>query len=325
MGRFLGNGDANWVVGVNALFFNRDYEDDLGLSYNLAGDSLFSTGADLRTFGGVEAVISRRTCNSWGWEARYWGLYPNTASSTLDGTPGTALAGLQDLDYPPLSVPVLDVYNAAVSHQVTRENSINNFELNMLKNAGCFTFAGRSTFFELLGGFRWFQFDENFAYSALNTVAPWPNQLDYAVDVQNSLLGLQLGGRTEWCLTDRLRLTTGLRGGLFNNRIAASSRVGDTIGNVATIVGGPYDGAAYDFSSTKNDVAFLGELDAGVVYQFSSRARLNFGYRVIAVNGVALAPDQIPFNFTDATDIQRIDSNGSLLLQGGYAGAQFCF
>lgn len=326
LGKFVKSSDANWVVGVNALIFARDYEDDKGLSYNAGGEYLYSTDADLETFGGIETVLSRRNCSGSGWEARYWGLYPQSASNMINNMPGTVLAGLQNLDFAPTMTSVLDVYNAADWHRVTRENSINNLELNLLRNGGCFTgFGCRNAFYELLGGFRWFQFDEYFAYSAINTAAPWPSQLDYAINTRNTLLGFQLGGRTEWCVTDRLRLTTGLRGGLFNNRISHTSRIADTLGNAATIMGGPFNGTAYDFSSTKDDIAFLGELDTGFVYQISSRFRLNFGYRLIAVNGVALAPNQFPYNFTDARDIERIDSNGSLLLHGGYAGAQFCF
>lgn len=326
LGKFVKSSDANWVVGVNALIFARDYEDDKGLSYNAGGEYLYSTDADLETFGGIETVLSRRNCSGSGWEARYWGLYPQSASNMINNMPGTVLAGLQNLDFAPTMTSVLDVYNAADWHRVTRDNSINNLELNLLRNGGCFTgFGCRNAFYELLGGFRWFQFDEYFAYSAINTAAPWPSQLDYAINTRNTLLGFQLGGRTEWCVTDRLRLTTGLRGGLFNNRISHTSRIADTLGNAATIMGGPFNGTAYDFSSTKDDIAFLGELDTGFVYQISSRFRLNFGYRLIAVNGVALAPNQFPYNFTDARDIERIDSNGSLLLHGGYAGAQFCF
>jgi hypothetical protein len=326
-GKFFCGGDANWVVGVNALIFARDYEDDKGLSYNSTpGQYLFSTDADFQTFAGLETVISRRNCSGSGWEARYWGLYPNSTSSMIDNMPGTALTGLQNLDFAPAMANVLQVYDAADRHRITRENTINSLELNLLRNGGSFTgLRCRNAYYELLGGFRWFQFDENFTYSAINSAAPWPSQLDYGINVRNSLLGFQLGGRTEWCLTDKLRLATGLRAGVFNNRISHNSRIADQAGNEATIMSGPFAGAMYDFESTKNDIAFLGELDTGLIYQISCRTRLNFGYRVFGVNGLALAPNQFPYNFTDANDIQRIDSNGGLLLHGAYAGAQFCF
>lgn len=326
-GKFFCGGDANWVVGVNALIFARDYEDDKGLSYNSTpGQYLFSTDADFQTFAGLETVISRRNCSGSGWEARYWGLYPNSTSTMIDNMPGTALTGLQNLDFAPAMANVLQVYDAADRHRITRDNTINSLELNLLRNGGSFTgFRCRNAYYELLGGFRWFQFDENFTYSAINSAAPWPSQLDYGINVRNSLLGFQLGGRTEWCLTDKLRLATGLRAGVFNNRISHNSRIADQVGNEATIMSGPFAGAMYDFESTKNDIAFLGELDTGLIYQISCRTRLNFGYRVFGVNGLALAPNQFPYNFTDANDIQRIDSNGGLLLHGAYAGAQFCF
>lgn len=327
LGKYFTGGNANWVVGVNALIFARDYEDDKSLSYNSTpGQYLFSTDADFKTFAGMETVLSRRNCSGSGWEARYWGLYPNSTSTMIDNMPGTALTGLQNLNFAPSWSNVLQVYDAADRHRITRDNTINSLELNMLRNGGSFTgLRCRNAYYELLGGFRWFQFNENFTYSAINSLAPWPNQLDYGINVRNSLLGFQLGGRTEWCLTDRFRLATGLRGGVFNNRISHHSRISDQLGNQAAIVGGPFNGTAYDFESTKNDVAFLGELDTGLIYQLSSRARLNFGYRVISVNGLALAPNQFPYNFTDANDIRRIDSNGGLLLHGAYVGAQFCF
>ncbi|MFM7563647.1 MAG: hypothetical protein ACKO81_11495, partial [Planctomycetota bacterium] len=196
-GKFFCGGDANWVVGVNALIFARDYEDDKGLSYNSTpGQYLFSTDADFQTFAGLETVISRRNCSGSGWEARYWGLYPNSTSSMIDNMPGTALTGLQNLDFAPAMANVLQVYDAADRHRITRENTINSLELNLLRNGGSFTgLCCRNAYYELLGGFRWFQFDENFTYSAINSAAPWPNQLDYGINVRNSLLGFQLGGR----------------------------------------------------------------------------------------------------------------------------------
>ena len=69
----------------------------------------------------------------------------------------------------------------------------------------------------------------------------------------------------------------------------------------------------------------MGEADLGLGYQLSSSVRLTIGYRLIGVTGVALAPDQIPYNFTDANELRRINSNGSLLLHGVYGGLNYCF
>ena len=63
----------------------------------------------------------------------------------------------------------------------------------------------------------------------------------------------------------------------------------------------------------------------GLIYLLTNSCRATIGYRLIGVTGVALVPDQIPVNFTDVNQIERINSNGSLLLHGFYGGLNFCF
>lgn len=328
-GRFsnlLRGSGGNFVVGLNALAFSRDYEDDYGLGFNSLGRYLFSTDADNNYFGGLEAVISRRNGCGTGFEVRYWGLYPNSATANFADTPYTNLVGLQQVYFVPNALNVLQIFNGADWHRVYRDNTFHNLELNFLRNGGCFS-VGRcgNAYFELLGGFRWFQFNENFTYSAFSSNGNYPAEFNYDITTQNTLLGLQLGGRVERCLSNRLRLFTALKGGLYNNHIYHNSCMCDNTGALATIWSGPYNGTDFDLSSRKNDLAVLSEIDLGLLYQLGCRARFNLGYRIFGVSGVALAPDQIPYNFTDAQDIRRVNSNGSLLLHGAYGGFQFCF
>jgi hypothetical protein len=315
---------GNTVIGVNSLMFSRDYEDDLGLSYNSLNQNLFSTDADNGTFGGLEFMISKRLSNGFGLEARYWGLYPSETDQSFGSTPYTALGGLTQLYYTPNALDVARIYNRASTHRLYRNDDFQNLELNLLRNGGSYCgLRGKQVHYEVLSGLRWFKFDEGFRYAAFNNVAGYPSEFNYNVDVRNTLLGLQLGGRTERCLSDRLRLAIGLKGGLFNNRIRHEQSMQDGGGTNAWVNSGPYTGTMYDFSSTKNDVSMMTELDMGVIYQFSGNARFNLGYRAIGINGLALGPNQVPRNFTDIIDIQRIDSNGSMLLHGAYGGVQF--
>ncbi|HMP79712.1 MAG TPA: hypothetical protein PKD54_09700, partial [Pirellulaceae bacterium] len=287
--------NANWLVGVNGLVFSRDYEDDLGMSVNALGESLFSTDADLGYFGGVEALIGRRTCQGSGWEARYWGLYPSTATAVLGNLPVTTFTGFADLDYVPSGTTVLDIFNSADAHSVRRTNEFHNVEFNLLRNAGSYqSYFGRPVNIELLGGFRWFYFDEQLGYSAFNSAPGLPVQFNRCSSATNSMMGFQLGARTERQLTCRLSLANSIRGGLFNNRIRNYLCAGAVDGILAEINNGPYAGTDFEFSSRKNDIAYLGELDLGFLYQISSCARLSFGYRAIGVAGVALGADQIP-------------------------------
>lgn len=318
--------NANWIAGVHGLAFSRDYEDDLGMSVNAIGESLFSTDADLGYFGGIETFLGRRNCRGTGWEARYWGLYPNRATAVLGNLPVTTFTGFADLDYVPSGTTVLTIFNSADAHSVWRENTFHNTEFNVLRNGGSFQgLFGNNVSFELLGGFRWFYFTESLGYSAFNSDPGLPVQFNRCTSTRNSLLGMNLGARAERQLTCRLSLTNSVRGGLFYNRMRSYLCAGAVNGILAEINTGPDAGLDFEFTNYKQDISYLGELDIGMVYQVSSCARLSFGYRAIGVAGLALAPDQIPRNFADVPDVQRVDSNGSLILHGAYGGIHFCF
>ena len=196
----------------------------------------------------------------------------------------------------------------------------------MLQNGGQYTTrAGKSGNYELLAGFRLFQFDEDLRYASNSSFGAYPTRLEYAVEAENLLTGFQVGGRREVCLGRRLRLSQAATLGLFNNRINTRQRITDETGYTPLLNAGPSAGRPFDYSDTKNDVAMLGQFDLGLIYQFSQKARAKVGYRVMGVGGVALAADQIPYDFTDSDRLQRANSNGSLLMHGLFFGTEFCF
>lgn len=318
---------ANWVGGINVLFFNRDYEDDKGLSYisGMPSTNLHSTDADMGGFVGVEGFIGRRGCNGFGWEARYWGLFPSDASTSINGAPYTVFNGYNNIDHTASGYNAYQIYNTATTHTITRDNEFHNFEFNMLRNGGCITTRCCNTVnFEMLAGFRYFKFDEYMRYFAFNS-APYPSALSYDISTQNELVGFQLGGRTNYQLKRCWSFNLGTKVGIYNNRISHMQRIIDDMGAYGVINSGPYAATDYNFTSSKEDVSFIGEIDMGMSYQFSQCARLNFGYRAIAITGLALVPNQIPYNWTDQMEINRINSNGSLILHGAYAGLEYCF
>lgn len=316
--------DVHTVAGVTGLIFRRDLEDDRGLSYNAGGASLYSTDSDFGTAGGAELMIGRRRCNGFGWEARYWELFPGQSDISFGGTPYTSLTGLSEIYHTPSGAYVNTFYDRATVHRLYRDNDFRNVELNGLRNGGCFD-CGRGTY-ELLGGFRWFEFDEDLRYATNSTWPGHPAQFNYDTSVSNTLLGAQFGGRVEHCLKGRWRLSSGLTLGLFNNRIRHYQRMYDAAGGTdAEIYAGPWNGTSYNIRSDKNDIAMLGELNAGLWYLVCQNLRFGVGYRVFGISGVALAPDQIPYNFTDLRETERINSNGSLILHGATVGMQYSF
>ncbi len=312
---------ANLVASVSALAFVRDYEDSRAIAQNPSGDYLFTTDADHDTIGGVDFALASRKRNGNGWEARYFGLFADTADATLAGSPVYAigLRGFDRLDY---AGSGLDTYYAnGVTQTVTRETDIRNLEFNLLRNGGRFcTRRGRNGNFELLGGFRYFQFDEQLTYSTRDLTTP----LDYTLNADNTLLGLQLGSRGEVCISNRLRGAGTLRTGIFNNNVQTRQRITDPSGTIFATVPSAAN-RNFDYGDEKNDVAFLSEIDLGLIYQLSCRSRFRVGYRALGVAGVALAANQIPYIFDNTIATESANTNGNLLLHGGYFGTEFCF
>ncbi len=312
---------SNLVASVSALAFVRDYEDTRLIARNPSGDLLFTNDADHDTIGGVDFSVASRKRNGNGWEGRYFGLFADTADATLTGAAvsSVGLRGFDRLDYAGNSLDTY--YSNGTSQTVSRETDIHNVEFNLLRNGGRFcTRRGRNANFELLGGFRYFQFDEQFTYSTADGATP----LDYVLDVENTLLGLQLGSRGEVCFSNRLRGAGTIKTGIFNNNVNTRQRITDPTGAIYATVPSAA-GRNFDYGDEKNDVAFLSEIDLGLIYQLSCKARLRVGYRALGIAGVALATDQIPYEFDNTLATESANTNGSLLLHGGYIGTEVCF
>ncbi|MGI9516715.1 MAG: BBP7 family outer membrane beta-barrel protein, partial [Pirellulaceae bacterium] len=178
---------------------------------------------------------------------------------------------------------------------------------------------------EWLFGFRWLKFTEDMRFAAFNSTPPYPPTTFYDLDVENNLLGTQMGARIDRCLSSCLSLSLGVKFGIYNNDIYARQSIRDGAGTYATASTGGFAGDDYVHASRKDDVAGLGELDLGLNYIVNNNWRVNVGYRAIGIAGVALAPTQIPRSFTDYNDVRRIKSNGDLMLHGAYFGLEWSF
>ena len=321
---------SNYTVGVYGLTFERDYEDNRFLARNPSGDTLFTNDADDGSFNGYGVNLASRNAGGGGFEVGYWAFNPGRSVGSLSGANvATNIRGFDRLLHVSSGRDLLDVYSNTVAQTVVREMDINNLEVNLLRNGGTFnTRRNRSGFYELLAGFRYFEFNETLQYTASidNTVYPLvPSDFFYNLHAENRLLGMQLGARNEVGLGPKLRLFSAVKGGVFNNDIHTLQNLTDANGEIAQVNFGTAAGRPFSYSDDKNDVAFLGELDLGVLYQLSCRARIRVGYRALGVSGVALAADQMPYDYSDPDELLRANSNGSLLLHGGYYGLEFCF
>ena len=187
-------------------------------------------------------------------------------------------------------------------HRLRRGYEFHNVELNLLGgNFNCCygSYCGECSQpraqFGWIAGVRYFQFGEDFEFAADEDDLVLGNDLDelyYQIDVDNHLIGLQVGGNACYRVTNCIHLRADARLGVYGNHITHSSFIGGA--NGAAIVTDPLSpnlNQPFDIASTKNDVAFIGELDLGGVYRISDHWSAAIGYRATAVSGVALAGD----------------------------------
>ena len=74
--------------------------------------------------------------------------------------------------------------------------------------------------------------------------------------------------------------------------------------------------------SSKDAVAFLGELRVGTAYDFSCHWRGVVAYRAVAITGLATAADQLQNGYTDRATVGLIDSDNSVIVHGVQVGAE---
>lgn len=318
-------GQSPWFGGVNGLIFFRNDADEVWLTYpqgNAGGRSLTTRSVDADPFGGVEVNVGRHMNNGYAWMATYWGLFADQDSAWYDGNPKVALPTLGRLTYD--SNTVRHWMNNSYSHRVTVQDQFHNFEFNVLNPSCCNGVCNSSTRrFNFLAGFRYFKYNEDFHFG--NTANLYPrDDLCYAIETENNLYGFQVGGMGNICLNNRWTFRPGTKLGIYGNHMTHYQRIYGQLGDATTKTGAS-SGQAYNINSTKDGVSFLGELDLGMLYRFNNNWSANFGYRAVAVTGVAHTADQIPNNFADLDGVRRIDSNGSLILHGIYIGALYNF
>ena len=244
--RLAGNESVYAVGQLSFLSFSRDYR-GRGRQLTSGAPNLFANGPDEGDFTGVDLNYGRRRAGGSGWEARYIGFSPDQASD-VSGSSTLVWGGLA----PPLNDPatfggsidpntpqtfglsgigldgssMADVFNSALNHRVTRDSEFGSFEFNLLKAAaGGTRLTQGSSVIEVFAGLRGVSFQETTTFSAgAIQNASFPSSAFYESDVQNSLFGLQVGGRLEKPIAKGWGMTFGTRVGIYNNRVESRQR-----------------------------------------------------------------------------------------------------
>jgi hypothetical protein len=268
-------------------------------------------------------------CNCWALELGYWsvGNFEDTASMTHANLVSSPLA-FNDLEFA-AGDTVDNYFNSAQEHRIYRSNELHNLELNLIEGNTSFATC-RKWSHQMLVGVRYFKFDEDLGLASLDQGGTWGGNggadeayLDAAVE--NDLVGVQLG-----CLFQR---RIGCRGhffltpkfGLYNNHIEHRFNLYRGDGTVAAPTAFSGVTGSYPVEADTDVVSFMTELNLGLQWQLGQRWIIYGGYRVVAINGIGLADNQIPQYIVDIPEIADIDTNGSLLLHGAFTGVAFRF
>lgn len=266
-------------------------------------------------------------------ELVYWGLYPSTVTRLENG--GLySMIDFTSLDYD--NDNVQDLYDDANTHQVQYDFQFHSVEANLVGNGcnggpfGCGRFGcnpcGSRWGYGWVAGLRYINFRDNFLFSS-DPVGYYINgddfEVNYLMQYNNNLFGFQVGGGVSYNLTDCLSAYATGKFGVFNNHVTGLQQVYGTLGN-ATINNGPFDGDEFVVNSSDNVLAAAGQFDLGGLWRVGNHWSINFGYRVMALSGVATADTNLKTaNFHDVEGIASQDAFGSVLLHGAYVGAVF--
>jgi hypothetical protein len=163
---------------------------------------------------------------------------------------------------------------------------------------------------EWFAGFRYLGLRENLHISGEKTVLSDVETAYYDTNARNDLFGAQIGGRIRRCRGRFSWEATG-KAGIFGNQA----------GQEQVFIDFPNFPLRPLVSANGGSVAFVGELNLTGIYQLNGVWGLRFGYNLMCIEGVALAPDQLDFSFT-STSGTGLNRSGSLFLHGVNVGLE---
>jgi len=345
---------GGWFGGLYYLNLKRD-DDNVGrpLAHGVGYEesiALSSGQARMDNASGLGVRVGKMLDSCSALEFLYWQVFPGGEGGLSRSGPGTYHSGVNDGDYTwsqsasylgynldaeagyqsllsPSGAALGNYYNDVQLLEVRRNFDYRNFELNFLRLP--FTFNGSDcskASFAFLGGVRYFRADEEMSlFSDQQNEMPGDdpaNEFVHLNQIDNHLVGFQLGSLMNYQLSCKLSAQLGTKVGIFGNHMESRKAIFDGYGDYATIGAGADAGAEFNIYSEKNDVAFLGEFDLGLAYAINCDWRFTAGYKVLAISGFADASQQTPATYDSLYSAGLINDQSSLILHGAYLGLE---
>lgn len=299
---------------VEALFFFREprftrqpivVDPNTGVTY-LSTSSLNFNGSP-----GISATFGMRLCGGRALEFNYFSLFQGSAfASVISADPDTFLI-FPDNFFGNVFVD-MDLVQANYSSQ------LNSFALNLpcccgccecVDECGCAELHCQST--EWFVGFRYLNLGERLNIAAQRVVGGQIEEGSYNIRTANNLYGAQLGGRFRRT-SGRYGYEATATGGLFGNDAQQTQTVTDF----------PNFPLRPTVSARSGGLAWVGGANLSALYLLSSVWNVRAGYNLLWIEGLALAPDQLDFNFAGFPSGNQLNHSGGLLLHGLNVGLE---
>ena len=351
-----------WYASISGLAMSRNNANKVWVSNettNLANQTMNTQDAKTGWKLGGELRFGRRfgcdSCNGcdnnsagyWAIEADYWTLDPFQGYASFRNADNSAFGTPLIVSYTSYSYPsgAYDTGNHwfgdSIEQRVWRRDEVHSAEVNLIHGQWA-NVCGSNWDFAFSVGPRFFRFYESLTYGALthDPATPLPpgslpqwgehNGEDEAYvsdQITNNLWGAQVGFDLGYNFAGgALRIFITPKVGIYDNNITSNYQTNLGTGAVGWV---NYNHNPNDVpvvtSTTTNSFSVLSQVDVGAEWFFMKNWSARVGYRVVAITGMGLADNQIPFYINDIGATSSINNNCELLLYGGFASLVFNF
>ena len=299
---------------VEALFMKREprlVNQPIVVDPNTGTTFLSTSDLGFKFDPGLRATVGVDLCGGRALEFTYFDLFQGTASGLATRPDANAF-----LTFP--NNLFGNVFVGMDLDRVSYSSRVQSFELNLpchigccecCDTCGCGALHCRS--FEWLAGFRYIDLNEELNILAQKTVSGAVEEGTYDIRTSNRLFGAQLGARLRRSSCQFGWEATG-KAGVFANDAQERQSVVDF----------PTFPIRPTVSSSGNRTAFVGEFNLSAFCRLTDIWSLRGGYNVMWIEGLALAPDQLDFNFATSPSGNVLHNNGGMFLHGVNVGLE---
>lgn len=285
-----------WTVTAGGLVLQRSAPDAMVLASNQADptEALNASQFDFGLHGGYEIGLTRHdVLSGCDVEAKFFAIdgWSQGATTLTSGPPQIHFRPL------PLDIPAARDITSRYASELT------SLEINLRRQVACLPAC------HWLIGFRYLELDEGLGMTFTDPAALEPT-VAYDVNVRNRLYGFQIGGDLTLLTGCRWDVAGFLKAGIYGN---AADHAGVLTSPPNTVL----------YGSPGNATAFVGETGISAGYRLCGSLALRADYRVVWVDGVALASDQIAA--TNSLTFQGIDRTGGAFYHGVFVGLDGSF